>query len=54
MAANYVKFYRGTPQAFQNLTPKNPDTLYFINDVNSTEGYLIYVVTNLTTPRLYS
>lgn len=40
MAANYVKFYRGTPQAFQNLTPKNPDTLYFINDVNSTEGYL--------------
>ena len=40
MAVNYVKFFRGTPLAFQNLAEKNPDTLYFINDVNSQEGYL--------------
>ena len=29
---NYVKFLRGTPTAYSNLTKKDPDTLYFISD----------------------
>lgn len=40
MAVNYVKFFRGTPLAFQNLADKNSDTLYFISDVSSKEGSL--------------
>jgi hypothetical protein len=38
MSASYVKFYRGTLEAFNNLSTKNSDTLYFINDVNGKEG----------------
>lgn len=40
MSASYVKFYRGTLEAFNNLSTKNSDTLYFINDVNGKEGQL--------------
>lgn len=39
MAVNYVKFYRGTPLAFENAI-KNPDTLYFIAETDSTKGKL--------------
>ena len=27
---NYVKFLRGTPNAYAQLTPKDDDTLYFV------------------------
>jgi hypothetical protein len=37
---NYVKFVRGTPQAFANLAIKNPDTLYFITEAESADGVL--------------
>lgn len=33
--ANYVKFYRGSSVAFENLLNKNSDTLYFITDSDS-------------------
>lgn len=36
----YVKFVRGTPTAFANLTNKNPDTLYFIAENNANTGKL--------------
>ena len=39
MAVNYVKFYRGTPLAFEN-TIKNSDTLYFITETDSNKGSL--------------
>ena len=29
--SNYVKFMRGSLAAYEALTPKNKDTLYFIN-----------------------
>ena len=39
MAVNYVKFYRGTPLAFENAV-KNSDTLYFITESDSKKGSL--------------
>jgi hypothetical protein len=33
----YVKFFRGTPTAFENLLTKNEDTLYFISEKDSKE-----------------
>lgn len=39
-STNYVKFVRGTPTAFQNLSNKNADTLYFISETNATSGKL--------------
>lgn len=38
--ANYVKFLRGTPTAYNNLLHKDPDTLYFIHDASSSTGKL--------------
>lgn len=40
MAVSYVRFLRGTPNAYRNLSVKNQDTLYFISEVNATEGVL--------------
>lgn len=37
---NYVKFLRGTPQAYANLTQKDKDTLYFISEKDSNYGVL--------------
>ena len=37
---NYVKFIRGTPIAYANLTTKDPDTLYFISEANADTGCL--------------
>lgn len=37
---NYVKFLRGTPNAYQQLTPKDNDTLYFISEANADRGIL--------------
>lgn len=39
MAVNYVKFYRGTPEAFKNAV-KDKDTLYFITATDSDKGSL--------------
>jgi hypothetical protein len=41
--ANYVKFMRGSPLAYQNLKDAgglNDDTLYFIYDVDTADGEL--------------
>lgn len=38
--ARYVKFYRGTPEAFNKLAEKNDDTLYFIASPDSSVGQL--------------
>lgn len=40
MAVNYVKFFRGTPTAFENLVVKNSDTLYFISETDEAKGSL--------------
>lgn len=40
MAMNYVKFIRGTPEAFKKLTAKDKDTLYFISETDSQQGSL--------------
>jgi hypothetical protein len=40
LAANYVKFIRGTPKAFANLAVKDSDTLYFITEAESADGVL--------------
>ena len=40
MAMNYVKFIRGTPEAFKKLTVKDKDTLYFISETDSQQGSL--------------
>lgn len=40
MAVSYVRFLRGTPNAYKNLSVKNQDTLYFISEVNATKGVL--------------
>ena len=40
MATPYVKFYRGTPEAFKNLAVKNNDTLYFISKSDDAIGQL--------------
>ena len=37
---NYVKFYRGTPAAFNKLTSKDNNTLYFIAENGATKGQL--------------
>lgn len=36
----YVKFIRGTPTAFEKLSPKSTDTLYFISETGSSTGKL--------------
>lgn len=38
--ANYVKFMRGTPRAYNLLTVKDDDTLYFIAEKDATHGKL--------------
>ena len=40
MAANYVRFYRGSPEAYANIIDKNNDTLYFIYSSDSDKGSL--------------
>ena len=40
MNINYVKFIRGTPTAFEKLSQKNSDTLYFISESDSKVGSL--------------
>lgn len=40
MATNYVKFLRGTPEAFSGLKTKDKDTLYFISAVDAQYGKL--------------
>ncbi len=37
---NYVKFLRGTPNAYQQLSPKDNDTLYFISETDADHGVL--------------
>lgn len=37
---NYVKFLRGTPNAYSQLSPKDPDTLYFVSEKNADRGVL--------------
>ena len=43
---NYVKFLRGTPTAWENITDKNSDTLYFIAEEGAATGKL-YLGTKL-------
>lgn len=38
--ANYVRFLRGTPTAYTNLSLKDSDTLYFISEKNADHGSL--------------
>ena len=38
--ANYVKFTRGTPRAYEILQEKDPDTLYFISEKDEDTGIL--------------
>lgn len=38
--ANYVRFLRGTPTAYTNLSLKDSDTLYFISEKNADHGNL--------------
>lgn len=38
--ANYVKFMRGTPTAYENLQLKEEDTLYFISESDAITGKL--------------
>lgn len=38
--ANYVKFLRGTPTAYNNLAIKDTDTLYFVAEKGATTGKL--------------
>lgn len=38
--ANYVKFLRGTPQAYQSLGQYDSDTLYFICEKDANDGVL--------------
>lgn len=38
--SNYVKFKRGTPEAFEKLTSKDSDTLYFIYEEDELSGEL--------------
>ena len=38
--ANYVKFLRGTPTAYHNLSHKDDDTLYFVAEKDATVGKL--------------
>lgn len=38
--AAYVRFLRGTPAAFNKVVNKDPDTLYFISEVDANSGDL--------------
>lgn len=38
--SGYVKFLRGTPTAWDQIDPKDPDTLYFIANPSDTKGKL--------------
>ena len=38
---HYVKFLRGTPEAWSRLTTKDPDTLYFVCEKTGTTGNFI-------------
>ena len=40
MTANYVRFSRGSPEAYKNLIKKNKDTLYFVYSSDSDKGSL--------------
>lgn len=40
MSTPYVKFFRGTPEAFNNLASKDTDTLYFISASDEATGKL--------------
>lgn len=40
MDAHYVKFYRGSHEAYANLIKKNSDTLYFVYSSDSDKGSL--------------
>lgn len=40
MSTPYVKFFRGTPEAFEKLVDKNNDTLYFISATDEKTGKL--------------
>ena len=40
MATKYVKFLRGTPKAYEKLTIKDSDTLYFIAETENADGIL--------------
>lgn len=40
MLANYVKFVRGTPSAFEKVANKDPNTLYFVSEADSNKGLL--------------
>ena len=46
MAEPYVKFLRGTPTAYNNLSTKDANTLYFVAETNATSG-LLYLGTKL-------
>jgi hypothetical protein len=46
--ANYVKFLRGTPTLYNNLAIKDPDTLYFVAETDSSTG-LLYLGSKLIT-----
>ena len=37
---SYVRFLRGTPTAFSKVAKKDPDTLYFISELNADSGDL--------------
>lgn len=54
MAAQYVKFLRGSQTAFNNLLSKNNDTLYFIeqNKDDTTVAYNLYLGDKLITNSL--
>ena len=40
MTANYVRFSRGSPEAYANIKDKNKDTLYFVYSSDSDKGSL--------------
>lgn len=46
MPVKYVKFMRGSVAAYNKLTQKDDDTLYFLSDKDTQEGYL-YLGTKL-------
>lgn len=45
---SYVKFLRGTPSAYNGLTNKDPNTLYFVSETNSSSG-ILYLGTKVIT-----
>ena len=44
---NYVKFQRGTPQAYERLAVKDQDTLYFIYDTSDASKGTLYLGSRL-------